>query len=146
MTVIAYRDGVIAADRMSTNSGWKRAVTKLIRHGDVVYGITGYIVHLDALIAWHRAGAYPGDYPKFQETNNFSRLVVARKGSLFAYEDTPFPIDYSNDRFVAFGSGRDFAIGAMECDAGAVKAVSVACTHSDSCGMGIDVFDLNKEA
>lgn len=46
------------------------------------------------------------------------------------------------DRFMAWGSGRDFAMGAMEMGASAYRAVEVAIRHSTGCGYGIDLFDF----
>ena len=50
------------------------------------------------------------------------------------------------DRFHAWGSGRDFAMGAMQVGVDAVEAVRVANRHCVSCGNGIDHFDLTDKA
>jgi ATP-dependent protease HslVU (ClpYQ) peptidase subunit len=46
------------------------------------------------------------------------------------------------DPFMAWGSGRDFALGAMAMGATAREAVAVACRFNVYCGNGIDAFDL----
>lgn len=46
------------------------------------------------------------------------------------------------DAYAAFGSGRDFAMGAMASGANAEMAVRAAITHCISCGGLPLVFDL----
>jgi len=44
--------------------------------------------------------------------------------------------------FMAWGSGRDYAMGAMEMGADARRAVEVTNVHSTDCGFGVEAYDL----
>ena len=64
-------------------------------------------------------------------------LVIEADGTPSLYERTPHPIRYEQ-RHVAIGSGREYAIAAMYLGKNAVEAVDVACALDGGCGGGID--------
>ena len=92
-----------------------------------------------ALIRWYEEGEKKNDFPKFQDTDDWVRIVVFRPDIIFYYEQTPEPIEVFDDK-VAFGCGADLALGAMAMGADAKRAVEIACQYNVNCGMGIDSF------
>jgi len=143
MTVIAWDGKIIAADKQASHCGLKREVTKLFisTKGNEVLGFSQDYENGLGLIEWYNEGAVRRDWPAWQTETSWGRLVVAGHKYLFCYEQLPFKQLYSVDP-TAFGSGRDFALGAMAAGADAIRAVEIACRFSDSCGMGIDAYDL----
>lgn len=140
MTVIAWDGKTLAADRQATNSGMRYAATKLFRlsDGSVAAG-TGTLAAVLVMKAWYEAGADATKYPECQKSNDdWCRLVVAKPdGSVFYYEGLPVAIP-SESVPAAWGSGRDFAMGAMLAGADARRAVEITGMVSTDCGLGID--------
>ena len=144
MSVIAYDGKVIAADKQATCGDLIRTVTKLVRlESGVILGWTGSQDRGLTLARWWREGADPESYPEFQLEEDWCRLVVLQNGRLVTYEQSPDCFEML-ERCQAFGSGRDFAIGAMEVGASAVRAAEVACKFSAGCGCGVDWFEVGK--
>lgn len=143
MSIIAYDGKIIAADRQATCGDFKRTVHKLIRlvPSGVILGWTGAQDAGLTLSRWWQDGANHDKYPEFQQTDNWCRLVVLAEGKLVTYEQTPECIEML-DPIHAFGSGRDYAMGAMEMGSGAIKAVEITCKHCTGCGMGVDWFEV----
>jgi ATP-dependent protease HslVU (ClpYQ) peptidase subunit len=142
MSVIAFDGKTVAADRQATCSGCKTTSSKLFKlaSGEIV-GFTGSSDIGMAMLEWYKNGADCEKYPKYQTTDDWVRLVVITKKGVFFYETTPNPV-HSLDKKCAFGCGRDFALGAMEMGANAIKAVEIASKFSTDCGMGIDSFKI----
>jgi hypothetical protein len=64
--------------------------------------------------------------------------VIAK---ILRYEQDCLPYEIEDKKY-AIGSGRDFAIGAMEMGASAEEAVLVASKYEVSCGNSVDILDL----
>lgn len=150
MSVIAWDGKTLAADRQANDDGMRRMATKLIVTakgealawtGDHSYGL--------ALAGWYTIQTV---WPTAPE-GVWARLVVVRmangkmpdgsvlkKPQVVVFENMPVEVEIVDD-FMAWGSGRDFAMGAMAMGAGAVKAVEVACQLDTNCGMGVDSYD-----
>lgn len=154
MTVVAVRDNIIAADRMASVSGTAMEVPKLftIKNRALVPirgGVEAYLIIAvsgDYALGLLRAHWYADDetedkdYPQ-PKHDQWARLVVASHDRIVVYEDYPVAVQYM-DKYLAFGSGMDYAMGAMYCGANAIEAVSAACAHDTSCGKGIDHVTL----
>lgn len=148
MSVIAWDGKIIAADSQSTAAGARSMARKLERmdNGDIV-GFTGdlakgvLLLHLwkTGLLAMTPDAMHSSAWPAFQRTDDWCRLIVFREGELFFFEQEPIAIPVYAP-YVAFGSGRDFALGAMAVGADAVDAVAAACKHSVECGGAIVSF------
>ena len=91
------------------------------------------------MLKWYREGADVLRWPKFQDTDAWIVLIVATKHGAFYYENQPVPIPVECP-YQAWGSGRDYAIGALDMGACAVRAVEAACKHDAGCGNGIDLL------
>lgn len=92
---------------------------------------------------WYEAGADLEKYPICQrDKDDWSRLIVVKpRGLVVVYEQWPTGF-HPEDKFLAFGSGRDYAMGAMAMGADARRAVEIASHFCTSCGMGVDALTL----
>lgn len=124
------------------NGSLKRPVTKLRRINGDCCGVAGDWDIGQEILHWYERGAKPEDYPEFQKKENefVGLLVVTKDKRVLKYERSPYPMDFTEAGVFAMGSGRDFAYGALECGADAIKAVWVASRYDAYCGFGVDVL------
>jgi hypothetical protein len=141
MTVIAWDGKTLAADkRATTEDGAIAVTTKLYRIGDALAAHTGESSVGRDLLEWFRAGAVLADFPT-RAREDKATLIVIRQGEIMAYVTGPHPTRYEMLR-MAWGCGRDFAMGAMQCGKTASEAVAIACELNAFCGNGIDTLEL----
>lgn len=140
MTVIAWDGRYLAADMQATCSSQRMLAKKLVSpHHKVCLGITGSYDTQGLLNDWYLN--QDQEYPfKDDSSSSWGRLIVVKEGKLWWYETSRFPSE-NLDRFNAFGSGRDFALGAMAHGASAEQAVRITCAICNSCGLGVSVYD-----
>lgn len=117
--------------------------TKIYRVHDAIVGYAGEPAFGQAMLAWLRAGSDPAQFPVSQrDKEDWVGLLVIRPGQpVLRYERTPFPVAIE-DKCVAIGSGRDFAMAAMHLGLDARRAVKVAIDLDSGCGNGIDILSL----
>lgn len=141
MTCIAWKDGVLAADKRSTEGSMARTTTKIIRaaNGELL-GATGNTSVCRELREWWLAGA---DATKWPAAGREASLLVIQPstGKVLFVWDGPVPVELEDD-FIAIGCGSDFATAAMHCGKSAREAVEIACLYSTNCGNGIDEIAL----
>jgi ATP-dependent protease HslVU (ClpYQ) peptidase subunit len=97
-----------------------------------------------ALMAWYKEGAAPELFPENRDQNDSCRaqlLVVDAGPRVRIFESTAFAMTIE-DKHVAMGSGRDYALAAMHLGRNSRKAVEVACALDTGCGNGIDTLRL----
>lgn len=141
MTVIAWDGHTLAADKCSVDNGTKRTTTKIYRAPDgSLYGAAGDSAIGERLFVWYLNGCDPDNYPDKDSMCSF--LVITKTGRMAIYDGGPYP-DYYEDDFIAVGSGRAFAIGAMSMGADARRAVEIASEWDECCGKGVDTLQLN---
>lgn len=146
MTTIAYCGRFLAADTRGTygNDGICQATCHKLRvHNDVAFSATGRItdVWLTKLLDWWLDGADPANMPprgSDEEVGNF--IIVYSTGALSLTYGTPYPQEMGKP--VAWGSGANYAIGAMEMGADAMRAVQVAMKHDGPTGGDIEFIDM----
>lgn len=147
MTIVAWDGKSIAADRQSTCVGLKETVTKIkVTDNGTIMAATGSYGGGLILMDWYDKGAKAEDYPSFQQDDDkWCRLIVFESGqqSPQVYEQHPVPL-YFQDKFQAWGSGRDYALGAMAAGATAEEAVKITNAHCIDCGLGVDSIPLIK--
>ena len=135
MTVIAYRDGVMAADTLASDGLLKVAgMRKVVRGSDgVLYGVAGAAGICCAIARWVESG-YRGDMPALRvEDQTADVLVVGVDGVISAL--TPYgQEDYPGAEYFAIGSGSAVAMGALHAGADAEGAVRAAIEHGLGCG------------
>lgn len=143
MSVVAWDGRTLAADKQATSSSKIAVVTKIRRltSGEVV-AWTGSADCGLLMAKWYEDGADPEKWPDFQKDKDaWTRLIVASSTGAKFYEQRLVAIPVE-DKFMAWGAGQDFALGAMAMGADARRAVEVAIRYSDSCGCGVDSFEV----
>ena len=144
MSVIAWDRKTLAADKQGTRGDIAERLTKIVKinTGEVVAWCGGNDQGL-LLLQWYKDGAKPETWPKFQEGENWSRMVIVKPGGIVGtYEKQPVMQPCEEEPFMAWGSGAELAIGAMAMGASARQAVEIAGRFSASCGLGVDAFDV----
>lgn len=144
MTVIAWDGKTLAADKRCTYGSLIRTETKIFRVGGVLCGGSGETSFVNGMIEWVRGGRDLQKFPEHQKSKDdwCSFLVIEADGTPSVYERTPYPIRYE-DKFLAIGSGRDFAMAAMHLGKTAKEAVEIASVLDNTCGNGIDALELH---
>ena len=143
MSIIAWDRKIIAADKMSEYCGLATQVTKLriSKNRNAIIGFTGGYENGLGLIEWFENGENAKDWPDWQKSEDWCRFIVAVSNHVYSYEKLPYAQGNDNP-FMAWGSGRDYALGAMAQGANAIEAVKIACNFCVSCGLGVDAFEL----
>lgn len=146
LTCVAFRDGVLAADRLDTDGcGWRVGlVTKIERleTGDI-FGISGKSFHFGLFREWLIAGALPKDRPKLE--GGHEAIIIRGTKVYLTSNDLPVLGEVEAPYF-ALGSGGSIALGAMWHGADAETAVRAAIQHDTHCGGGIDVIRCYEAA
>lgn len=130
MTVIAYKDGVMAADSRAYSGGtgacgqkWK---IRRAPDGTLVGCSSNQPGVAEAVMAWYIDGADPEKAPKLNEPS-FSMLAVKPTGDAYIADDRFLLAGPLEGRVFATGSGGYAAHGAMLAGASAVEAAKIAC-------------------
>ncbi len=145
MTTIACDGKTVAADGLSC-CGDERIETdtkKLIVDGQHIYGITGDYPIFDAAVKWYLEGAKPGEQPKASSEKNgggWSFLVFKPDHVVSFTDDMPYADTFPYP--AAFGSGNDYAMGAMYAGKSSQEAVQIAAKLTITTGGIISVFNL----
>jgi len=144
MTILAWDGRILAADKMALCGDTQKKVTKIFKlsPGGQVVGFTGDLDLGLMLLKWYEAGACPKTFPKERdEKEAWGTLVVVGRDGCFFYERYGVAIPVENT-FMAWGCGREVALGAMEMGATAMEAVFVASKWVNGCGFGCDWFAI----
>ncbi len=144
MTTVAYRDGVMAADRaISTNAlvGTARKVWRRKQDGALL-GMSGSWAVVQKWSEWFLAGER-GPAPPLgpNEDSSAHALLVRPEGAVewhYSSGKATFEAPY-----YAIGSGSDFAMGAMAVGASARQAVAAAARHDPHTGGGVQFVKLS---
>ena len=145
MTCIAYKDGVLAADRMMSIRGFAVPATKIhcivTPEGREIVGVSGHTRDAVTFLEWLKTGSIDPK-PTITEEDGFSAYVV-KGGKLWHYESNMVCVEMDVP-FWAWGCGGDLAMGAMAHGASAKEAVEIACRFDINCGLGVDVLETDK--
>lgn len=143
MTVIAWDGQTLAADKMATSCGHASTTTKIRRASNgSLLAASGDADKARELFAWYEGGADPSAFPSNRDANNdpyCSVMVITPEKKIFKIERGPYLIEFE-DKVMAMGCGRDYALATMHLGFDAVKAVEVASALDISCGKGIDML------
>jgi hypothetical protein len=145
MTTIAFKDGILCSDRQATAGAARKLCEKLwvVRGHDIAVAVTGSLSGGIRFLEWWKDGKNKnGDWSLDDDTE----VVVLHldTGKIEAYDSNMVPMPVLS-KFDAWGSGADFAIGAMEAGVDAVRAVEIAAKHDTGTGSGMAVINLNKD-
>lgn len=143
MTVLACDGETVAADSMSTadDQKFRTLKPKLVRKSGILFGFFGAESGRHAMIDWYLNGAEPGELPHGLG-GAWHMVVFHKKKAVVYHKDLLYGDDYEYP--CAFGSGAQFAQGALSAGATAVEAAKIACRHCTSCGGPIRSKKLNE--
>lgn len=141
MTTIAYKNGVLATDRLANDTDLIcKASGKAIRIDDEVFAVSGTLVVGRKFIDWLVTDTD-------EAAPSLKRTVVVcmnlRTGKAVVYEGTDYSMPVE-DTMYAWGSGGHLAIGAMAAGATAREAVLIAGKWDCNSGLGVQVFESDK--
>lgn len=143
MTCIAWDGKTLAADKQSTSHGMRRTTTKIHRVSDGMIAMCGGGAHCYALLAWFKSQRNPEEWPQCTDEDSSGSVIHFTRDGVFVYNGAGFPCgEPIEDKFIAFGCGRDYAMAAMHLGRTAIEAVEVACVFDTGCGMGIDTLEF----
>jgi ATP-dependent protease HslVU (ClpYQ) peptidase subunit len=144
MTCIAWDGKTLAADKQCTSVGHASTVTKIHRVDGGLVAFAGNASHARALLAWFKAGRLQSTWPASVRVDDCADaiFVTADAKILFYSGSGGGYFDSYDDKFIAMGAGRDYALAAMHLGRGAREAVEVVCALDITCGMGIDTLEL----
>jgi hypothetical protein len=131
MTTIAFRDGWMAADSQETNDTLKSTCTKIFKKKDekgrpVLLGTAGGSYTGMIYVDWFGSGKErPEKIRDIFEDEDFHIIIWDGK-KLWEVNWLWRPIEVTNTKFFAIGSGAAVALGAMEMGASAFEAVVTA--------------------
>ena len=142
MTVIAYRNGIMAADScVSQGSMAVGTMPKIVKTpGGWLAGGAGLAKTIREFLKWADKDFAPAHRPKAKAAD-LSGIAVSPEGVVFFYEDEwdAFTID---GPYHAIGSGGDAALIAMDMGASAKRAVKAACKRIHGCAEPIVILTL----
>ena len=122
MTIIVWRDGIIAADSQTTNGVLAGKTKKLFKLKNAAIGFAGLLTDGLKLIEFLKSDE---DKPP-ELSEDFESLMMDLRTGKCAYYDRTLIAVKIMDKFEAIGTGSELAIGAMEHGATAIEAVRVA--------------------
>ena len=146
MTIVVYRDGVIAADSAGSRGdrlvGYFTKITKT--DAGMLAGAEGEAGCIETFLKWVREGCTPDNVPDFKE-DHVSGFTVNPRGVITGYNwmFQPYVVDWP---FYGVGSGYAVAQGAMEAGATAERAVEIAIKYCDGCGGPVKTLRLDSVA
>lgn len=149
MTVMAWDGRTLAADRSSNFGNQKVPTTKVFRgvlpNGTrFIAAAAGNTVRCHEIQEWIAAGSPKDTIPDFQKsTADACDVIVVEEGNKFPllYQNSHIPVRIETEKF-GFGSGGDFAQGALMAGATARQAVEMACEWQGGCGFGVDALEF----
>jgi hypothetical protein len=126
---------------MVQDCGTIGSITKLQVYDSSILAVVGHLDRANRLKDWFKGSK--SDFPlrESSDDNDIGDLIVLTADGVETYCDSPTPFK-CEDKFAAWGSGVDLALGAMSQGANAVEAVKAAIQFNTGCGMGIDAYDL----
>ena len=148
MTAIAYRDGILAVDRQVT---WGNIATitnkvhtiNIPGIGLCLVAMSGKLRPVDDIVE-HLKTTVRGRKEPFSDMNPDSRygIAVTQERVVYPiYGDGKLGLPDTNE-FIAEGSAFEFLMGTMAAGCGSEEAVRLACHYCDSCGQGVDCYDV----
>lgn len=142
MSVVAWDGKTLAADCQVTSNGMRYLSKKIFKleNGSLV-AVVGAVAEGLEILDWFKRGARPEDFPRDRERS--AMLIVVESGQVRECSGVPIWIDVC-EPFMAWGSGKEFAMGAMAMGASAREAVEVANRFCVSCGMGVESFEASE--
>ena len=138
MTIIVWRNGIIAADSQTTNGVLAGKTKKLFKLKNAAIGFAGLLTDGLKLIEFLKSDE---DKPPELSEDFESLMMDLRTGKCAYYDRTLIAIKIM-DKFETIGTGSELAIGAMEHGATAIEAVRVAIKRDINSGGRVAVIRM----
>jgi hypothetical protein len=141
MTVVAYRNGVLAADSGEAWGGEMRPIArKVYNTGKYLISLSGKFLHIVAYLEWRKEiqddhknpSTFYKDIEKLHAVDEDSTIILAGKDGGVWLMTGGFAT-LRNVEYDTIGAGGDIALGAMAAGANAVEAVQIACENDMAC-------------
>lgn len=146
MTVLVWDGKTLAADKQVTTNGKRLKVTKIFKVNGNLVGFTGDYANVCEMLKWIEEGMLEDTFPFAPGDNSssgLSTLVITPKKDILVYQDSPFPMLFSENEYYCDGCGEGIAYGALLSGKTAKEAVEIVCQIDIGCGMGIDTLTLD---
>ena len=135
MTIIAYKDGVLAADSLlvagSLKVGTDRKLTKIEGY---MLGGCGNSEDWEIFLEWFIKTLKNPLTPRPDKIHEQFEAICIKNKLILYYGPKLVPFKVKN-KFHALGDGMDLAYGAMAMGASAKQAVKVACKYNKNCSL-----------
>jgi len=139
MTTLAYKDGILAADRQGHKGNRIVHACKIYLCGEFLFAECCQIGPGIQVQRWLASGADPKDAPRFDPDQLAAGIAFHLPTQRPFYVDgTVCGLGDCSDQFLAYGSGVDFAISAMAMGKSAPDAVEFASQFDVYTGGGVD--------
>lgn len=144
MTTIAWDGKTLAADRQGVQGETRILAPKLEVHDGYAYAWAGNQERgMEMRDHFVRGSAWP-EYKTIGQGDNWTRLIIVNLATRECWFCETQPVKQPCiDPFMAWGSGREYAIGAMSMGANAEKAIEIASRFDVHTGMGVDVVAVH---
>lgn len=150
MTVIIWdhASGLLGADKKAVQGDMMRCVTKIRRIRGHLCAAAGDWDLAQEMFKWFEDGANPSDAPACirHKDDWVAFIAITPEKRVLKYERSPLPIDFTeaaaHSGWYVFGSGRDYAVGALAAGASIYTALDIVAKYSVNCGMGHDVMSI----
>ena len=143
MTTIAYKDGVMAADRAISGNGHVGTARKVHRRKSdgALVGGCGDVATIQRWFEWFLAGER-GAAPNLGTDDESASMILVVRTTGKVEEYGRYGKCLYEAPYYALGSGADYALGAMAFGASARQAVAAATKHDHHTGYGIQYVQL----
>lgn len=150
MTVIAYRDGVLATD----SGQWQDQIIVSTSHQKIYRLPEGMLLagcgracDVASCVEWVRDGMRPGERPAKDEDKRFGAFLIDGRNAPPLIIEWDFrPYRATNAPFWAKGAHIEFMLGAMAAGSSAEEAVALAVKWGDSAEGAVQVARFGDAA
>jgi ATP-dependent protease HslVU (ClpYQ) peptidase subunit len=147
VSVVVYKDGVMAADSRAYSGGSHPIGTKKKIHrltDGSLLGITSNQIGLpEAVRDWIDQGARRDAL--LPDQPSFTAIHVLTNGEIYFYDDSYVPSGPITTSEITIGSGMKYALGALKMGATAYEAVEVAKQCDFYCGGKVAILTLKGD-
>lgn len=147
MTVIVYRDGIIAADTWVTAGDMVVGeVSKIISNKHGLWGASGHLTDMGKFHEWADSDELCPDIFEKMGFDDFFGMYIDNEGMIFYFDHLskgiPTPVIA---KYAAVGSAQHVAAGALEVGASAIEAVKAVARVVPDIGGHVESIVLGSE-
>lgn len=152
MTTIAWDGTTLAADQGDWSGGVRRRVCKVFKvqtkdRGTLLAACAGPSVYCIQVLDWIRGERERPNPADFHDRGDMSRqcaLVIDSERRVWQLSNH-LHWEHMQESIFAFGAGQEFAWGALEAGASAVRAIEITAKRSDYAAFGVDFVRFDDE-